>query len=131
MPRSRFSLSAALRENRNAANDVRPVPAVPACCVSLAERKRGVPSFLSASIIIIIVIIATTTAPLPHHKGVASIISEAGQGFNPQPTEEDVLAHVTGVTNLLKWAKMLYVALHCTALHCTALHRTVLRVYGW
>ena len=80
-------------------------------------------------IIIIIVIIATTTAPLPHHKGVASIISEAGQGFNPQPTEEDVLAHVTGVTNLLKWAKMLYVALHCTALHRTALR--YVRVYGW
>jgi len=40
-------------------------------------------------------------------RGVASIISEAGQGYNPQPTEEDVLAHVTGVTNLLKWSNML------------------------
>ena len=39
--------------------------------------------------------------------GVPSIISEAGRGFDPQPTEEDVLSHVTGVTNLLRWAKML------------------------
>ena len=36
-----------------------------------------------------------------------SIISEAGRGFDPQPTEEDVQSHVVGVTNLLKWAKML------------------------
>ena len=39
--------------------------------------------------------------------GVASIISEAGRGFDPQPTEEDVMAHVDGVLNLLHWAKML------------------------
>jgi predicted deacylase len=36
-----------------------------------------------------------------------SIISEAGTGYNQQPTETDVQSHVTGVRNLLQWAKML------------------------
>lgn len=40
-------------------------------------------------------------------RGVASIISEAGRGFDTQPAEEDVQAHVNGVLNLLHWAKML------------------------
>ena len=39
--------------------------------------------------------------------GVPSIISEAGRGFDPQPTEEDVESHVTGVLNLLHWAGVL------------------------
>lgn len=39
--------------------------------------------------------------------GVPSIISEAGRGFDPQPTEEDTQSHVTGVLNLLRWAKMM------------------------
>jgi predicted deacylase len=38
--------------------------------------------------------------------GVPSIISEAGTGFDQQPTEDDVQAHVTGVMNLLVWANM-------------------------
>lgn len=37
------------------------------------------------------------------------IDSQAGRGVDPQPTEEDVQSHVTGVFNLLKWSKMLYV----------------------
>ena len=40
-------------------------------------------------------------------RGVPSIISEAGTGYDQQPTEQDILAHLTGVTNLLHWAKML------------------------
>ena len=39
--------------------------------------------------------------------GVPSLISEAGRGFDPQPTEEDVASHVGGVLNLLRWAQML------------------------
>ena len=40
-------------------------------------------------------------------RGVPSVISESGLGFNTQPTEKEVAAHVTGVTNLLIHFNML------------------------
>ena len=40
-------------------------------------------------------------------RGVPSIISEAGTGYDQQPAEKDVLTHVVGVTNLLHHAGML------------------------
>lgn len=35
-------------------------------------------------------------------RGVASIISESGLGFNPMPSEEEIQPHITGTKNLMK-----------------------------
>jgi uncharacterized protein len=40
-------------------------------------------------------------------KGVASIISESGLGYNTQPSEEEIMPHVEGTKNLLKHFKMM------------------------
>jgi len=40
-------------------------------------------------------------------RGIPSIVSESGLGFNPQPREEEVAGHVSGVLNLLKHFGML------------------------
>lgn len=40
-------------------------------------------------------------------RGIPSIISESGLGYNTQPSEEEILGHVTGVFNLLKHLGML------------------------
>lgn len=40
-------------------------------------------------------------------KGIPSIISESGLGYNTQPSDEEVDGHVVGVLNLLKHFKML------------------------
>ncbi|MCB0030858.1 MAG: succinylglutamate desuccinylase/aspartoacylase family protein [Anaerolineales bacterium] len=40
-------------------------------------------------------------------RGIPSIISESGLGYNTQPSEEEVAGHVTGVLNLLKHYGML------------------------
>jgi predicted deacylase len=40
-------------------------------------------------------------------KGVATMISEAGLGFNTQPSEEEIMPHVDGTLNVLKQMGML------------------------
>lgn len=40
-------------------------------------------------------------------RGIPSIVSESGMGFNPQPGEKEVNGHVDGVLNLLKHFRML------------------------
>jgi uncharacterized protein len=39
--------------------------------------------------------------------GIASIISQSGLGYNTQPKENEVMGHVNGVMNLLKYFKMM------------------------
>ncbi|CAK0790406.1 unnamed protein product [Prorocentrum cordatum] len=39
-------------------------------------------------------------------RGIPSIVSESGLGYNPQPGEKQVLGHVVGVTNLMTHLKM-------------------------